>query len=484
MSPLIFAILLPILGGIFCFVSPQPQKTARLTALAGFLLTLYLFFFYDRANPGYQFMAEYAILPGFGLNFLLGADGFSLVMLLLTTVVTLAAVWASSVPEKSPGIYYGSLLFISAGAIGAFVSVDAFFFYIFHELALIPTFLLIGIWGTGDRQAAAWKATIYLAVGSFVLLVGLILLYLSCPEGSRTFDMRALTQLAANNSLATSPLIYFLLLFGFGTLVSLFPFHTWAPSAYACAPAPAAMLHAGVLKKFGVYGLLRLVVPIFPVEIQQYANIVLALLLCNILYVGYVAVAQKRLDWTLGYSSVMHMGYIFLGFVAMNQVSMTGAGIVLFGHGLVVAVLFAICGVIREKTGTLEYSELGGLAQVMPKTGLLFGFAAMASIGLPGFANFAGELLVFFGAFAAGDIYTGRVFQIATAGAIWGIVISALYMLRAYRHVFFGEMPKVFADLTDSALAVRLPLILIIALLLLFGFYPQLLIAFIGPALN
>ncbi|MFV0415043.1 MAG: NuoM family protein [Chthoniobacterales bacterium] len=484
MSPLIFAILLPVLGGIFCFVSPIPQKTARITALAGFLLTLYLFFFYDRSAPGYQFTSEYAILPGFGLNFLLGVDGFSLVMLLLTSVVTLAAVWATNAPEKSPGLYYGSLLFISAGAIGAFVSVDVFFFYIFHELALIPTFLLIGIWGTGDRQAAAWKATIYLALGSFVLLIGLILLYLSCPEGARTFDMRELTQLAENNYLATNPLIYFLLLFGFGTLVSLFPFHSWAPSAYACAPAPAAMLHAGVLKKFGVYGLLRLVVPIFPIEIQQYANIVLVLLACNILYVGYVTVSQKRLDWTLGYSSVMHMGYIFLGIVAMNQVSMTGAGIVMFGHGLAVAALFAMSGIIREKTGTLEYSELGGLAQVMPKTALLFGFATMASIGLPGFANFAGELLVFFGAFAAGDIYTARSFQIATACAIWGIVISALYMLRAYRNIFFGELLKPFAELTEAPLSTRLSLVLLVGLLLLFGFYPQLLIAFIGPALN
>lgn len=484
MSPLIFAVLIPVLGALFCFVSPTPRVTAMFSAAAGLLISVSLFFFYDLEARGYQFLFEYPILPGFGLNFILGADGFSLILLLLTGLVTFAAVATTTAPEKSPGLFYGSLLLISAGAVGAFASLDVFFFYAFHELALIPTFLLIGIWGTGNRQAAAWKATIYLALGSFVLLVGLILLYLACPEGLRTFDMRKLGELAKLGELRPSPLVYFLLLFGFGSLVSLFPFHTWAPAAYACAPAPAAMLHAGVLKKFGLYGLLRLVAPIFPETIQTFSNVVLILLAGNILYVGYVTVSQKRLDWMLGYSSVMHMGYIFLGFVGLNAVSMTGGGILLLAHGLSIAALFAICGYIREKTGTLEFSELGGLGKVMPLAGLLFGFATMASIGLPGFANFAGEVLVFFGAFASGIQATGlNSFQIATAIAIWGIVISAVYMLRAYRHIFFGEMSAKCSELADMPLSRRAPILLLIAVLLAVGFYPQMLIVYLTPAL-
>jgi len=480
MSPLFFAILIPLLGAVFCFVSPTPRKTAMVASGTGLLLTLSLFFFYDLEAKGFQFLVSYPVLPLFGLNFTLGADGFSLVMLLLTSLVTFAAIWTTKQPERSPGLFFGNLLLISAGAIGAFASIDVFFFYIFHELALIPTFLLIGIWGTGDRQAAAWKATIYLALGSFILLIGLILLILSIPSGvNPTFDMRELRELAGQGYLKPGPGVYLLLLVGFGILVSLFPFHTWAPAAYACAPAPAAMLHAGVLKKFGLYGLIRLATPIFPEAIQTYSNALLVLIVGNILYVGYVTVAQKRLDSMLGYSSVMHMGYIFLGFAAMNQLSLTGGAILILGHGLGVAALFALCGFIREKAGTLELSELGGLGRVLPATGLLFGFAAMASIGLPGFASFAGELLVFFGAFAMNTF----AFQATVVVAVWGIVISAIYMLRAYRRIFFGEMPENFQNLSDVPAQLRFPVLILLAVLLVIGFYPQMLVGYLTPAL-
>src|SRR5256886_13192708 len=197
------------------------------------------------------------IVPEWKLNYAVGADGLSLVMLLLTGIVTLAAVWVTPKIEKRENLFYACLLFISAGAIGAFASTDLFFFYAFHELALIPTFLLIGIWGTGNRSAAAWRITIYLTLGSFVLLIGLILLYQIVPAPARTFDIRELQAAITANPIAAPAQrhIYLLLLIGFGVLISLFPFHSWAPEAYASAPAPAAMLHAGVLKKFGLYGL-------------------------------------------------------------------------------------------------------------------------------------------------------------------------------------------------------------------------------------
>src|SRR5207253_7915419 len=247
------------------------------------------------------------------IHFAFGVDGLSLLMLLLATSVSVAAVWFADKIDNYERAFYACLLFIAAGAIGAFASLDLFFFYAFHELALVPTFLLIGIWGTGDRQVAAWKITIYLATGSFILLLGLIMLYRAVPESARSFDFRVLQQSAILIPAKAQGSIFLVLLFGFGILVSLFPFHTWAPEAYASAPAPAAMLHAGVLKKFGLYGLLRLALPLLPQGAQQWTTLLLVLLLGNLIYIGLVTIAQKRLDWMLGYSSVMHMGYIFLG---------------------------------------------------------------------------------------------------------------------------------------------------------------------------
>src|SRR5207249_2142408 len=206
------------------------------------------------------------------------------------------AVWFTSTIDKHENAFYACLLFISGGAIGAFASIDLFFFYAFHELALIPTFLLIGIWGSGNRVAAAWKITIYLAVGSFILLLGLILLYQSVPVASRSFDIRELQAAVATTQLPANAQhnIYLLLLLGFGILISLFPFHTWAPEAYASAPAPAAMLHAGVLKKFGLYGLLRLAIPLLPEGAHYWTHLLVVLLLGNIIYIGLVTLAQNR----------------------------------------------------------------------------------------------------------------------------------------------------------------------------------------------
>lgn len=486
MSPLLVLILLPVLGALFCFFAPKSARhTALWAATLNTILSVSLLLFFKPAEEsGYGYLFFLPVLEKYGINFFLGADGFSLVMLLLSAVVTLAAVWSSKAPDKMPGLYYGGVLLISAGVLGAFASVDIFFFYLFHELALIPTFLLIGIWGTGDRQRIAWKITIYLAFGSFLLLLGLIGLYLAMPAEVRTFDMRVVRLLAEQGMLQPHLAVYFLLLLGFGILVSLFPFHTWAPAAYASAPAPVAMLHAGVLKKFGLYGLFRLVLPVFPAEVQAYAPLLLALIVGNILYIGYVTMAQKRLDLMAGYSSVMHMGYIFLGFAAgvLSQMGSSGAVLLMLGHGLSVAALFALIGQLRERTGTMEFSELGGLGRVLPKAGLLFGLATMASLGLPGFANFAGEVMVFFGAVAAGGHILGNPFQLTTLAAVWGVVISAVYGLRAYRAVFFGEMPDRWKSLEELPLGTRLSVLLLLLCSLAAGFYPQMIIQLITPA--
>ena len=493
MSPLIFLILTPLVAAAFVMAGANPRFTALIGSLTNLAFTLVLLAVFPYGQ-GYQFVSETPVIPSLGISFILGADGLSLIMLLLSTLVTVAAVAVAKTPEKNAKWFFASLLFISVGVIGAFASVDLFFFYMFHELALIPTFLLIGIWGSGDRQAAAWKATIYLALGSFVLLLGLIGLYLLQPDGLRSFDLRKIVALADAGFLPDGAWVYLLLLIGFGILVSLFPFHTWAPQAYSSAPAPAAMLHAGVLKKFGLYGLIRIAVPVFPEAVEQFSNLLLILLVGNILYVGYVTIAQRKLDWMLGYSSVMHMGYIFLGIAALNTLSLTGASLMLFAHGLSIAALFALSGEIRERTGTLDFSELGGLAKAMPAFGFFFGLAAFASIGLPGFVNFAGELLTFFGAFAGGTPLFGQLdgkevfalnnFQIATVCAVWGVVISAIYMLRAYRRVFLGPLAERWAGLPEISGLPRIAVAILLVVMLVFGFFPQILVNLIAPALT
>ncbi len=481
---LLFLVLCPIAAAVLIIAGAPARLTALVAAISNLFVTLFLLSRFDQVAADFQFVSSIVVSADWRIHFAFGVDGLSLLMLLLATSVSVAAVWFAGKIENYERAFYASLLFISAGAIGAFASIDLFFFYAFHELALIPTFLLIGIWGTGNRSAAAWKITIYLTLGSFVLLIGLILLYQSVPAAARTFDIRELQAAITANPIAAPAQrhIYLLLLIGFGVLISLFPFHSWAPEAYASAPAPAAMLHAGVLKKFGLYGLLRLAIPMLPDGAHYWMYLLVILLLGNIIYIGLVTIAQKQLDWMLGYSSVMHMGYIFLGIASANILGTIGAAALMFAHGLSIALLFAIAGQIRNRTGTLLFDDLGGLGKVMPFAGLAFGFATFAAIGLPGLANFASEIIIFFGAIRNGwEMQRFHIFQIATVLALWGVVISTVYMLRAYRSTFMGTMNERWGKLVDLGAGLRVPVALLIAGLIWFGFFPQTLVRMVTP---
>jgi NADH-quinone oxidoreductase subunit M len=406
-------------------------------------------------------------------------DGMSVIMVLLTVIVTLAAVLSGTCPAGREKTYFGSSLLISGGALGAFAATDLFFFYAFHELALIPTFLMIGMLGRGDRRAAAWKITIYLGLGSIILLGGLV--WLANLTG--TYDIGKMAMVHAHTiDPAAQKGIAALLLVGFGTLASLFPFHSWAAPAYASAPAPVAMLHAGVLKKFGLYGLLRLAIPLVPDGLQVWLDPLLILLLGNVLWVGFITISQKRLDGMLGNSSVMHMGYIFLAIAALiafpaNPLAQPAAIVLMFAHGVSIALLFGLADRIERSTGTLDLSDMGGLANSAPKLAFLFGIAAMAAIGLPGLANFSGEILVFLAAFWSynGLSNLGPV-QIACILSLWGVVISAVYMLRAYRKIFQGPSVTTTESAADITLAERIPAVLLVLALVAVGLYPNLLL--------
>jgi len=472
-------VFLPIIAAVAVMLGAPARQTS--IAAAGANLALGLWAAFSWKNELWNFSVPVLEQPALNLAFGM-QDGISAVMIALSVLVTLAATLNARAPEGREKLYYSSILLIAAGAIGAFASTDLFFFFAFHELALIPSFLMIGILGRGDRQAIAWKITIYLSLGSIVLLAGLV--WLANLAG--TFDMPEMVAMAKDGRLvidpATQKSIAALLIVGFGSLVSLFPMHSWAAPAYASAPAPVAMLHAGVLKKFGLYGLIRVALPIVPEGMQAWLGVLLVLLLGNLLWCGMVTISQKRFDSMLGSASVMHMGYIFLGIAAAisspeNTLGIPAAVLLMFAHGVSVALLFGLADRIERATGSLDFADLGGLAKSAPALAFTVGFAAFTAMGLTVSANFVGEVFVFLSAFQQYTPANGLdALQITCIFAIWGVVISAVYMLRAFRGMFHGPPVDATRNAPDLTLADRIPALLLAIPLLCVGLYPNLLL--------
>ena len=513
-SPLLFLLLAPLVAIIFILAKAPARPTAGIAAAFNLIFSLCLLAFYPAAQGGYAYVMDcpWATLQGLPpIRFHFGVDGISLPLVFLTAIVTFAAIAISPASIRRSSEYYCYLLLMSLGAMGAFTSLDLFFFFIFHDFALIATFLLIGIWGTQNRQFASFQITIYLMAGSLILLAGLIALVMALPAEARTFDIVALQNYITGipghpaHPIATSAQgsIFLLLLVGFGILVGLFPFHSWAPPGYAAAPPAAAMLHAGILKKFAIYGMIRIAIPMLHDGFETCLPLILALLAGNFLYAGFVTMAQKELPAMIGFSSVMHMGYLFLGVACWNIIGVTGAVILMVGHGLSVALLFGLSGEITHRSGENRFTELGGLAKRAPVLAVLFSFASMASMGVPGLANFAGEVMVFFGSFSAMPslIFFGVI-------GIYGTVITAIFQLRAIKTVFYGPMPARYQSrdggtsaalvsggggeavlplpgMTDtSALVEHAPYVLLILASLVIGFMPFLLIHLVEPSVS
>jgi NADH-quinone oxidoreductase subunit M len=440
------------------------------SAQHGVVLSPYLFF--DDFNTG---------LGRFGISLALGLNGVSLPLFVLAGTVGLAAGgYAMYSKVDRPNAYLGLLLFMVSGLMGVFASVNIFYFYFFHEFALIPTFILIGWWGGPGGRSAAMEMTIYLTLGAMLSLIGLIALYMVSDAPS--FSLVDLGLWLRDNGLGahTQYKIYALLLFGFGILVSLWPFHSWAPTGYAAAPAPAAMLHAGVLKKFGLYGLLQIAVPLLPLGAAHWGNTLAWLALGNLLIIGAVTIAQRDLKVMVGYSSVMHMGYVFLGIVCLSALGAGGAVVLMFAHGLSVAALFLLGDAIYNRTQTYDLNSMGGLCQKAPLLSGFFLAATLASLGLPGFANFWGEFTIF--------IALWQYHPWMVAAAALGVIISAIYGLRAVSKVFFGAptpafLPLFNQPLPDIRLHERLPAILLLGVLMFVGFWPAAITRGINAAL-
>ncbi|MDX2110967.1 MAG: NADH-quinone oxidoreductase subunit M [Verrucomicrobiota bacterium] len=481
------AILAPlIMGGLLIITDKLPASTEKLLASIGFaipaLIAIWLWSLYNASlgapgifnDGGWQFITTFDTgLSRLGISLKLGLNGISAPIYLLAGLVGAAAgFYAFNAKVENPRVYHGLLLIMLAGLMGAFSSIDIFFFYFFHELALIPTFIMLGLYGGRQSRSIALELTIYLTLGAMLSLTGLIVLYVK--SGVNSFDLIALTTQLADKPLPENIQNYAfgMLLLGFGTLVSLWPLHSWAPRGYAAAPASTAMLHAGVLKKFGLLGLIQIAAPLIPMGAAHWAPLLMWLALGNVLIIGFVTMAQDDLKQMLGYSSVMHMGYIFLAFATLSTTGIGGAVTLMVAHGLSAALLFMLADMIERRTKNLDLGELGGLVRQAPTLAAFFVVATLASAGLPGFANFWGELTIFTALFGHS--------KLLAAGAIVGIVISAVYGLRAVSKIFFGEPTEPMSQflktntITDLSAAEKRPAILLIFALLVIGFFPKL----------
>ncbi len=477
---LAIAILLPLAMAFLLFLVPadKPKVIRALSLFAtgvSLLCILTVFKNFDRSSSSYQFVTAISWLPSFGCSMKLGVDGISMTLLLLVGIVAFAATVVSHEIHDREKEYYILFLALTSGISGTFCTMDLFFFYFFYEMAVIPMYLMVGMWGSlppgkhgRTKEYATMKLTLYLTAGAVLALLGLLTIYYS---GGQTMDLQELTK---NLRLlpSTQKWVFGCLLFGFGFLASLWPFHTWSPLAYAAAPTAASMMHAGVLKKLGAYGIIRLALPLLPDGAKDWANL-LAILACfNILYAGWAALTQKDWKFVIGYSSVSHMGYVMLGIATLNVVGVSGAVLLMFAHGVMAALTFSLIGFFYHQTHNRFVPDLSGLARKIPFIGVCMVMAVMASSGLPGFANFASEVMVFIGAWQQGSM----VFRVATICAVWGIVVTATYLLWAVRTSFFGPFDEKWSMLNDATTVTqKFPYVLLIITLLVVGFCPRIL---------
>ncbi len=479
--------LVPLIAAVAVLFIPRDYRfLIRLVALAASLVSLVLavvlFLKFDAADAvdGFKFVYQKPWASDLGISYHVGVDGLNLGLVVMGAIVAFAAACVSHEIKSREKDYYFLLLLMSGGILGAFASLDLFFFYFFHELALVPTFIMIGVWGRGEnKNYATFKMTIYLSLGALIALVGLVALYFQ--SGAKTFDIVELTKHAQANpralAVGAQGYIFPLLMFGFGILVSLWPFHTWAPLGYGAAPTATAMLHAGVLKKFGLYGLIRVALPLLPIGAQMWLQLLAWLCLGNILYCGLVAIRQRDLNLLIGNSSVAHMGFVFLGIASLSLVGITGAVVVMVAHGLLAALTFGLAGYLRQQTGTLDMDKMGGLLRPMPFIGAALVMAALAGCGLPGFGNFVGEVMVLFGSWSA--------YSFVVVFAAWGaLVIGAVYMLRAVRSIAHGPLAVGMAGVSDATAWRKVPFVVLLASLFMLGVWPRLLVDKIEPAVE
>jgi len=475
--PLLTATLLaPVIGAlVIAFIPKEEHKAIKSVAAFAMFVALFLsvfaFFSYDLAKGGFQFVEKYNWVPDLGVQFYLGVDGLSLPMLLLTNLLGFAAIFASWNVNNRPKEFFVLFLLLIAGVMGTFIAQDLFIFLLFYEVVVIPIYIMVVIWGSSKRvtkEYAGMKLTIYLLIGSAFLLFGLISIFVKSSDllGYPTMNIEALGKVAFPKDFQIT--IFPFLLFGFGSLLSMWPFHSWSPDGYAGAPTAVSMIHAGVLKKIGGYGLIRIALYLLPEGAKYWAPVIAILATVNVAYAALIALAQKDLKYVVGYSSVSHMGYVLLGIASLNIIGINGAVANMFAHGVMAALFFSMIGFVYEKTHTRYIPDLGGLAHQTPKLAIGLVMAGMASLGLPGLISFVPEFTVFVGIWKNEAMIPKFLAVIAIAG----VIITALYVLRALAYSLFGPRREEYDHLKDIKGAELVPLVVLGFVLIAGGVLP------------
>jgi len=450
---------------------PAAQKEAMRWVGAGFAfvslaLSLLLFLAYDPAAGGFQFVERLDWVPQLGISYLLGVDGISLPMLVLNGLVIFTGALMSWNIEERVKEYWVLLLLLTMGVYGVFVSLDLFLFFVFYELAVLPMYLLIGVWGSTRKEYGAMKLTLFLMAGSALAIIGMLGIYFG--SGLRTFDMLALSRNVVISG-DLQRLIFPALFLGFAVLAGMFPFHTWSPTGHVAAPTAVSMLHAGVLMKLGAYGCLRAAMWLMPAGANQWLPVIAVLTILNVVYGATIAMAQRDAKFIIGYSSVSHMGLVVMGLAAGTQLALNGAVLQMFAHGVMTALFFAVVGrMVYERTHTRQLPELGGLSKVMPFAAWMFILAGLSSMGMPGLAGFWAEFNIFLGVWE-------RYPLIAVVAAL-SIPITGAYILRAVWQVFFDEVKNpAFLKLPKLTWQEYSGAVILAVVLVAVGLYPALL---------
>ena len=463
-------------AGLLLLVPERQQRGIRIvattTAALLFLHSLAVFCGYDPARGGYQSEASFPWLPQLGITLHLGIDGIAAPMVLLTGIVIFCGTLISLKITNRLKDYFILLFVLVGGVYGVFVSLDLFFFFFFYEVAVLPMYLLIGVWGSSSdfgtfqrtKEYGALKLMLMLVAASVPIWVALIATFVS--SGAGTFDLPTLERInfPREFQLAAFPL----LMIGFGVLAGLWPFHTWSPDGHVAAPTAVSMLHAGVLMKLGAFGILRVAMPLFPQGAQAWMPVLLVLATVNVLYGAVSALGQKDLKYVVGYSSVSHMGYVLMGLGALSTIGVNGAVLQMFSHGVMTALMFALVGVVYDQAHTREIAIFGGLAKQTRLVAVFFAIAGFTSLGLPGFSGFVAEFLVFAGLF--------QNYPWFGALAVLGAAITAAYILRLMATVFFGPLQQRWAGLHDASRVETVALAVLAAALVAVGVAPSLLL--------
>ncbi len=471
LSAIVFA---PAIGALLLlFVPGGAHRAIRWIALASALVSMglsLLLLGYDPAGAEFQFRENIPWIDAWGINYTLGVDGISIVLVILTTLLSVVSVLYSWEPiQTRVKGYYITLLLLMVGMLGVFVALDLFVFYVFWEVSLFPMYFLIGIWGGPRRIYATVKFVIYTLVGSLLMLVAIVAVALAHASGGNdfTFSYEALRGFAYTDALQAAAFIAFFL--AFAIKVPMWPLHTWLPDAHVEAPTAGSIILAGVLLKLGGYGFLRFSVPMLPDAAVTFAPIIIGLSIVAILYGAMVAMVQPDLKKLVAYSSVSHMGFVMLGVFVFNEQGLSGAVFQMISHGITTGALFLLVGIIYEQTHDREIAHMGGMNARLPRYAAMFGLFTFASIGLPGLSGFVGEFLVIVGAF--------RVNAWVAAGAMVVVIISAVYMLWMYQRAFFTVpsdwMHRFWPKLRDMSTGEMLALAPLVILVVVLGVYPM-----------